>query len=435
MSTESQNNSQSPYERLVHSPPDNTDTFSSRKRNGGSVAGTHLSCINRIVGKIHESQATLDQAMREILISSCELLGFRTGIIGAIRGETYTIEHAVTENPDLRPKDQFNILNTFCQMVYEQEEIVCVQHTAKTPRLVDHPFYAMTQTESYIGSPIFVDGNLFGTINFSDTQPRQIGLTDEERQYLETISILIASVYKSNSVTQIDRLQNASHEIRTPLNGIVSMLEILSDTTLDEKQRYMASTMKASCDTLLELVNGILQLETIEGAKRTAQEASFSVHDITANACRTVEPIANKNGCIIKFSNDPKIPETVVGNQLHLQQILLNLLGNAAKFTRSGSIQLTSKAIEQTQDAITLEFRVLDDGPGIPEEDIDKLFAPFFQGASSSTTKAQGSGLGLAISKELVEQMNGTIKGENIPSGGAVFTFTIILKPALFSTH
>lgn len=222
-------------------------------------------------------------------------------------------------------------------------------------------------------------------------------------------------------------LAHMSHEIRTPLNGIIGIADILSETPLTEEQARYVNTIEQSGEALLAIINDILDFSKIEAGKLELEETDFSLKEI----CESLEDIfvaqlKDKN-LKYTFKLDPHIPEFLSGDPLRIKQILLNLISNSLKFTRTGGIHIDVHCLQSEPNA-QLEFRVIDTGIGIPADKQPLLFEAFTQVDSSTTRKYGGTGLGLQITKRLIELMGGTIRVESELNEGSTFIFNVHLK-------
>ncbi len=223
-------------------------------------------------------------------------------------------------------------------------------------------------------------------------------------------------------------LANMSHEIRTPLNGVVGMLELLSATALDAQQRRYARTARTSADTLLGLINDILDFSKIEAGKLELDEIDFDLHALVEDMSEMFAPRAYEKRLELIASIHPDVPAHVHGDPDRLRQILVNLTGNALKFTERGEVVIDVRLVAETDSDVNLRFTVRDTGIGIPVERRDRLFRSFSQVDASLTRKYGGSGLGLALCKQLVELHGGTIHCESQENHGSTFHFEITLK-------
>lgn len=219
-------------------------------------------------------------------------------------------------------------------------------------------------------------------------------------------------------------IANAVHEIRTPVQTVIGTLDLLSDTRLNKEQIEYVRQIRYGADVLLALVNDILDFSKLKSHKLLIENIPYNVKTLTENVAHIIGIEAyNKEIEVVTDIDYSNIPDTVSGDPTRIQQILLNLLKNAVKFTNCGYIHL-----ELTRQNEDLLFQVTDSGIGVSEDKMDSLFKSYYQGDSSFTRKYGGSGLGLAICKLLVRKMNGSIGVKKNPYGGSIFWFTVPLK-------
>ena len=218
-----------------------------------------------------------------------------------------------------------------------------------------------------------------------------------------------------------------SHEVRTPLNGLLGMADLLLDTELTPEQVNYAKAAKTSGETLLSLIEEILDFSKIEAGKLDLEARPFVLHTLIEEAVELMAPRAQTKGIEIASFVDERLPVALVGDAARLRQVLLNLIGNAVKFTEHGGVAVM---VEPGARAGDIRFLVRDTGIGLAAEDQARVFLDFEQADTSPTRKFGGTGLGLAISRRIVERMDGSIAVDSKPGAGATFSFTVPLRIA-----
>jgi|694.fasta_scaffold125473_1 signal transduction histidine kinase/ActR/RegA family two-component response regulator len=310
---------------------------------------------------------------------------------------------------------------------------------------VPHEYYSQTFVKSMVmtpvrkNDPIAAIGTYWQSYYKTSEQERALLqiLADSASRAIEMIALLENlenKVQERTSELQEARdkaielskikstfISNISHDLRTPLSGLVSVAELLSDTTLDEEQRSLMEILQSSASSLLSLLNDVLDLTKIEAGRIDLENIPVNLMYIVQDATRAMSVTAFAKGLSLKVSLDYGLPELVLSDSLRLRQILANLIGNAIKFTESGAVIVSAEIVDETETHAAVRFAVKDSGIGMTADQIGNLFVPFVQSDRSISRRYGGTGLGLVITRQLVELMGGTIGVTSTPDEGTIF--------------
>jgi PAS domain S-box-containing protein len=410
------------------------------------------------VTRVLAEAPTLASATPRILQAVCESLDWSVGAIWRVDQKDKVLRCVETwhmPSAQVNEFDQGTHSRTFLQgvglpgRVWSQAQSAWIEDVTRDANFPRASIAAQEGLHAAFGFPILLGTEVLGVLEFFSNQIQQpdrrllemmsaigsqIGQFIERKEAEDALRVyardLEVARKRAEEATRAksEFLANISHEIRTPMNAMIGMTELALETRVTREQREYLNAIQGSADALLTLVNDLLDFSKIEARKLQLDRIGFNLRDALEDTMRVLAPRAHQKGLELVCHIHSDVPDALVGDPLRLRQIVVNLVGNAIKFTEHGEVLLHVQAKSRRNGNTQLRFSVTDTGIGIPLEKQAVIFEAFSQADSSTTRRYGGTGLGLAISAQLVELMGGRISVESRPSQGSTFHFTAVFE-------
>jgi PAS domain S-box-containing protein len=423
-----------------------------RKREEARLAAQYA--VTRVLAEA----PTLARGTPRILQAICESLNWSVGAIWRVDDREKLLRCVATWHMSAAQVAEFD-RNTHSRTfspgvglpgrVWAQAQPAWIEDVTRDANFPRATIAALEGLHAAFGFPILLGAEVLGVLEFFSHQIQQpdhrllemmnaigsqIGQFIERKEAEEALRVyahdLEAARKRAEEATRAksEFLANISHEIRTPMNAMIGMTELALATRVTREQREYLNAIQSSADGLLTLVNDLLDFSKIEARKLQLDRVGFNLRDALEDTMRVLAPRADQKGLELACHIHRDVPDALVGDPLRLRQVVINLVGNAIKFTEHGEVVLQVETESRDDGNIHLRFSVTDTGIGVPPEKQAMIFEAFSQADSTTTRRYGGTGLGLAISAQLVELMGGRISVESQPGRGSTFLFSVLFE-------
>lgn len=385
-----------------------------------------ISDLKALHQAITKNYHTEQELFNEYLAIGCRIFEMETGIVSSIKGDIYTILAYSSPLEGLSIGLEFALEDTYCREVIAEEKTIAIAAVGQDIKLCEHPVYKNMKLEAYISAPIYVNGNIFGTINFTDRTIKDGGFNRNQLEVLEIMAkatgrFIEAKIYKDNLQSANDKINQlvgtVAHDLKNPLGTISSIVEVIEEEIEDLKLREFLDLIKITSNNSLEMVQSILDMSAIESGKIKIKRSETKLKEVVSLAWNNVKHLATKKDIdLVQDIADIKMNI----DQQRIAQSLANLFSNAIKFSPRGS-KIKINAKETTDSTIV---SITDNGIGMSEKQMASIFDPTKTTSTPGTEGEIGTGYGLPLVAQIIEFHNGKINVTSSPNEGTTFTIS-----------